>query len=117
MKEICKNKDFNSELEKSFSELARNFQSYLISLPPLVVSTSSIHVNGAHKIYHMHPLLVQLLIAMKAIFMNHVSEERTYLSEVLDQKSFKKRICKRSGTHFQKFAEKTARSTTSRHKN
>lgn len=89
MKELCQNKDLGPELEKSFAELAVNFQSYLISLPPLVASTSSLHVNGAHKLYHLHPLLVQFLISFKAIFMNHILEERSRLSEVLDQMSFK----------------------------
>lgn len=88
-KEFCKNQEMNSAVEKSFLELSQNFQAYLIALPFLTAATAGVYVSGAFKILHMHPLLVQMLIVIKSIFMNHVLEKRNYLTEVMDHMSFK----------------------------
>ena len=82
MKKFCKATGFNSSVEKAFFELNQNFQTYLISLPLM-------NRNRSVNLYHIHPLLVQVAIATKTIFMNLVAEKRSYLSEVIDMVSLR----------------------------
>lgn len=89
MKKFCVQGHLNGQVEKSFFELAQNFQTYLISIPLINVQSAPIYNTRSIHLVHIHPLLVQIAIATKAIFMNMTSEERTYLSEVIDMVSLR----------------------------